>query len=29
MNAFGWICAYIGAAWLAGTVLKCVEALGR
>ena len=29
MSAFGWICAYIGAAWLAGTVLKCVEALGR
>lgn len=28
MSAFGWICAYIGAAWLAGTVLKCVEALG-
>lgn len=29
MSAFGWICAYIGAAWLAGTVLKCVEALAR
>lgn len=29
MSAFGWICAYIGAAWLAGAVLKCVEALGR
>lgn len=29
MSAFGWICAYIGAALLAGTVLKCVEALGR
>lgn len=29
MSAFGWICAYIGAAWLAATVLKCVEALGR
>ncbi len=29
MSAFGWICAYIGAAWLAGTVLKCVEALGQ
>lgn len=29
MSAFGWICAYIGAAWLAGTVLKCVEALDR
>ena len=29
MSAFGGICAYIGAAWLAGTVLKCVEALGR
>ena len=28
MSAFGWICAYIGAAWLAGAVLKCVEALG-
>lgn len=29
MSAFGWICAYIGAAWLARTALKCVEALGR
>lgn len=29
MSAFGWICAYIGAAWLAGSVLKCAEALGR
>lgn len=29
MSAFGWVCAYIGAAWLAGVVLKCVEALGR
>ena len=29
MSAFGWICAYIGAAWLAGTVLKCVEALAQ
>lgn len=29
MSTFGWICAYIGAAWLAGTALKCVEALGR
>lgn len=29
MSAFGWICAYIGAAWLAGAMLKCAEALGR
>lgn len=29
MSAFGWICAYIGAAWLAGAALKCVEVLGR
>mgnify|MGYP004644837823 FL=1 len=29
MSTFGWICAYIGAAWLAGAVLKCVEVLGR
>ncbi len=29
MSAFGWICTYIGAAWLAGAALKCVEALGR
>ena len=29
MSAFGWICAYIGAAWLAGTVRKGGGALGR
>lgn len=29
MSAFGWICAYIGAAWLSWAIVKGVEALGR
>ena len=29
MSTFGWICAYIGAAWLARTAIRCVEALRK
>ena len=29
MSGWVWALVYIGAAWLARTVLKCVEALGR
>jgi len=29
MSWFAWTLAFIGAAWLARAVLKCVEALGR
>lgn len=29
MSGWVWALVYIGAAWLARTVLKCVEVLGR
>lgn len=29
MSGWVWALVYIGAAWVARTVLKCVEALGR
>lgn len=29
MSGWVWALVYIGAAWVARTVLKCVEALGK